>query len=179
MECSILPSGYFKICPSSRRVQKILRSRRICLAAVVLVTVANFYSKGELPTPATTEAEEHQLIKGVNGAKAWIHSERRLLQDLSSEWRAKDNPSYTVAISTFARDSLLPDSVYSFLTCPHVRDVQVIWHDPNRPVPAWLNANLTHPRIQVRCCEGLSSAEDIPTRLCAHGSHALVFISIV
>ena len=148
MDCSILPSGYF-----SRRVHKTIQSRRIFLAAVVLVTVANFYPKGELATPVTTEAVKHQLVKRINGAKSWIHSERWLLQELSSEWRTKDDPSYTVAISTFARDLQLSDSVHGFLNCPHVRNVQVIWHDPNRPVPTWLEANLTHPRIRVRTCD--------------------------
>ena len=172
-----MPSGYF-----SRRVHKTIQSRRIFLAAVVLVTVANFYPKGELATPVTTEAEKHQLVKRINGAKSWIHSERWLLQELSSEWRTKDDPSYTVA-----KDQHLRPRPAALRQRPWLFELPACAQRPSylarpKPARAHLAGGKPHspedPGANVRCGVGLSSAEDIPTRLCAHGIHALVFISI-
>jgi hypothetical protein len=63
---------------------------------------------------------------------------------------ANGEPSYTVVVSTFKRDEPMVKNVGHWLTCPYVKNVQVIWHDPVRAPPAWMEAMFAaEPRVQI------------------------------
>jgi hypothetical protein len=52
---------------------------------------------------------------------------------------------FSVVVSTYDRDKKLIINTAHWLTCPHVKDVHVIWHNPKRaPVLDGLD-----PRVQV------------------------------
>ena len=57
---------------------------------------------------------------------------------------------YTIAISSFSRDRSLAKHALRFTQCPYVKQIDIVWHDPNRTPPDWLKAKLQHPRIHFR-----------------------------
>mmetsp|Transcript_15227 Transcript_15227/g.17246 ORF Transcript_15227/g.17246 Transcript_15227/m.17246 type:complete len:488 (+) Transcript_15227:246-1709(+) len=62
---------------------------------------------------------------------------------------------YTIVVSTYNRDNELIKNVDHWLSCPHVHEVQIVWHNPLRDLPDLLvdvekEHNCSTPRLVIR-----------------------------
>lgn len=62
--------------------------------------------------------------------------------------------TYTIVISTYDRDDYLIFHIDSWLRCPNVNQVHVVWHDPEREVPSYMKALVE----EYKCSENKTSS---------------------
>lgn len=76
-------------------------------------------------------------------------------EQLNAEMEDIAKNKYTIVVSTYNRDNELVKNVDHWLSCPHLHQVQVVWHNPNREPPALLTQiekehNCSSPNLLVR-----------------------------
>jgi hypothetical protein len=120
-----------------------------CLAAALLLLVGIsvlLLHAGLLTHPLEPSTTVCQLLQWPSRpliASTWAKQRKESV--------AKDpTAGYTVVLSTFARDELLVQNIQHWQSCPHVDQVQVIWHDPKRiPPPSVVDAVKLDSRVKL------------------------------
>lgn len=81
-----------------------------------------------------SKSEEYISLKKTENYK---NSSENLLKNLIKN-EEKTDKTYTIVISTYDRDHELIKNIDHWLSCPHIYQLQVLWHDPDREPPKLL-----------------------------------------
>lgn len=93
--------------------------------------------------------EARQLVE-VQRCGTYIDSQTERCVNQTTADDEKEVYSYTILISTFARDAILLTMLPQWLACSNVSKVVVVWHDPERPIiPELLALQRRYARLKV------------------------------